>query len=78
MREKLEILEKEKRKISDENSTLKGELKRLQDLLASHCRIPREEPPEQKVFACRMKKRSGVPMCRELYPLDFKVEYNET
>ena len=45
MREKIEILEKEKGKISDENITLKRELIKLQDLLASyHRRIPMEEP----------------------------------
>ena len=43
MKEKIEILEKEKRKISDENITLKRELIKLQDLLASHRRIPRED-----------------------------------
>eukprot|EP00794_Sanderia_malayensis_P006564 gene6564-7305_t len=45
MKERVSILEREKKKLSDENISLKRELIKLQDLLANHRSIPREEPP---------------------------------
>ena len=56
MKAKIEILEKEKRKISDENITLKRELIKLHYLLASHRRIPRED---QSILNIVNKNRSS-------------------
>ncbi len=59
MKERVNILEREKRNLSDENISLKRELIKLQDLLANHRNTSRDEPTIENTNLSNNRTKSG-------------------